>query len=461
MLRPSPIRGYALHESCDWAQAPFRPPTLGLAGWFMAAYVFLLPAQISLGASARLAISDVFMMGYALLRFTDLRIVRAAWTGWIGAVLACVTGGAVVAAVTHGISFGTILQKGIGLLFLLLSLVCLHDFMRSWNHVRWIFRVFVSAVTLHSVLFLMVMLAQNVGLLSWPSMNLGGARLAGLLIDPNAFGGLILVALIINATTRALGQPLLRGHAAMAANAALAAALMFTYSRSAWVGGLLALTGFAMLFPKRALTGFLRLLPALALAGAIVAVTILPTVVKLAQRPDQVQDRVSILTLAFNDFFSHPILGIGLGTSDVLHGQIVHNTTVWFLTEFGPLGLISILGFVASHGVMAYTAHRRLPPPQRVLPAAFLLAHVGVYGLSMGIESLYQRHWWLVLAGIGVTFAAAVDGLSLESSPSTTIDSVEADGPLVAPTTRPHWRYPGLQLAEVSSPEGDGHHLYH
>jgi hypothetical protein len=401
------------------------------------------------------------MMGYALLRFTDLRILRAAWSGWFGAILACVTGGALVAAVTHGISFGTILQKGIGLLFLLLSLVCLHDFMRSWNHLRWIFRVFVSAVTIHSVLFLMVMLAQNFGLLSWPSMNLGGARLTGLLIDPNAFGGLILVALIINATTRAHGQPLLRGHAALFANAALAAALMFTYSRSAWVGGILALTGFALLFPRRALTGFLRLLPALALAGAIIAVTILPTVLKLAQRPDQVQDRVSILTLAFNDFFSHPILGIGLGTSDVLHGQIVHNTTIWFLTEFGPLGLISILGFVASHGAMAYTAHRRLAPPQRVLPAAFLLAHVGVYGLSMGIESLYQRHWWLVLAGIGVTFAAGVDGLSLELPLATTNEPAEPDRVLVTAGARSHSRYPRRQLAEVSAPEGDGHHFHH
>jgi hypothetical protein len=333
--------------------------------------------------------------------------------------------------------------------------------MRSWNHLRWIFRVFVSAVTIHSVLFLMVMLAQNVGLLSWPSMNLGGARLTGLLIDPNAFGGLILVALIINATTRAHGQPLLRGHAALFANAALAAALMFTYSRSAWVGGMLALAGFAMLFPKRALTGFLRILPALAVAGAIIAVTILPTVLKLAQRPDQVQDRVSILTLAFNDFFSHPILGIGLGTSDVLHGQIVHNTTIWFLTEFGPLGLISILGFVASHGAMAYTAHRRLAPPQRVLPAAFLLAHVGVYGLSMGIESLYQRHWWLVLAGIGVTFAAGVDGLSLELPLATTNEPAEPDRVLVTAGARSHSRYPRRQLAEVSAPEGDGHHFHH
>jgi hypothetical protein len=453
VARLAQIQADALAESDEWGRAPFRPPALGLAGWLIAAYVALLPAQISLGASARLAISDLFMMGYAILRSTDLRVLRAAWTGWLGAILACVTVGAFVAALSHGISYGTCVQKAIGLLFLFLTLVCLHDFMRTWNHVRWVFRIFVRAVTAHTTFFLMIMLAQNVGLLAWPSMNLGGARLAGLLIDPNAFGGLILVALVINATTRANGQALLRGRGAMLANAALAGGLLFTYSRSAWVGAFLALAGFAMLYPKKALTGFIRALPGMALAAAVVALTILPTVMHLAQRPDQVQDRVSILSLAFNDFFTHPILGIGLGTSDVLHGQIVHNTTVWFLTEFGPFGLISILGFVGSHAVMAFTAHRRLSRTQRVLPAALLLAHVGVYGLSLGIESLYQRHWWLILAGIGVTFAAATDGLSLESpegAPAATSPlATRAKGQALV-----HARSPRLGLAGIS-PIGD------
>jgi hypothetical protein len=79
----------------------------------------------------------------------------------------------------------------------------------------------------------------------------------------------------------------------------------------------------------------------------------------------------------------------------------------------------------------------------------------------MGIESLYQRHWWLVLAGIGVTFAAGVDGLSLESPLATTNESAEPDRVLVTAGARSQGRYPRRQLAEVSAPEGDGHHFHH
>ena len=32
---------------------------------------------------------------------------------------------------------------------------------------------------------------------------------------------------------------------------------------------------------------------------------------------------------------------------------------------------------------------------------ALLLAHMAMFGLAMGIEALYQRHWWLIVALIG------------------------------------------------------------
>jgi len=36
--------------------------------------------------------------------------------------------------------------------------------------------------------------------------------------------------------------------------------------------------------------------------------------------------------------------------------------------------------------------------PARTFALALLSAHGAMLGLSVGIEALYQRHWWLVLA---------------------------------------------------------------
>ena len=36
---------------------------------------------------------------------------------------------------------------------------------------------------------------------------------------------------------------------------------------------------------------------------------------------------------------------------------------------------------------------------------ALLLAHTAMFGLAMGIEAFYQRHWWLVLGLIASSYS--------------------------------------------------------
>jgi hypothetical protein len=40
-----------------------------------------------------------------------------------------------------------------------------------------------------------------------------------------------------------------------------------------------------------------------------------------------------------------------------------------------------------------------------LLVLGLMAAHVGMLGLSLGIEALYQRHWWMVMAFLGSAYA--------------------------------------------------------
>ena len=110
-----------------------------------------------------------------------------------------------------------------------------------------------------------------------------------------------------------------------------------------------------------------------------------------------------------------PVVGIGLHGAFALHGRIVHNTLLWFLTEFGLFGLVAVSGLLGSYVVRALVARRELPPAHKAMPLALLAAFAGMIGVSMGIEAFYQRHWWVVMAGITACYAW---GLSRHAGPA-------------------------------------------
>jgi putative inorganic carbon (HCO3(-)) transporter len=110
------------------------------------------------------------------------------------------------------------------------------------------------------------------------------------------------------------------------------------------------------------------------------------------------------------------VFGIGLGTSEARHDLQIHNTSLWFLTEMGPIGFVSIVGLVVVLALWAMRSARDAPAPIAALAMAALVAHLTMYGLSMGIEALYQRHWWFIWAIIGWCHALDVSRVETPQS---------------------------------------------
>ena len=50
-------------------------------------------------------------------------------------------------------------------------------------------------------------------------------------------------------------------------------------------------------------------------------------------------------------------------------------------------------------------AYRFAPAREQALVLGLLLAHTAMFGLAMGIEAFYQRHWWFVLGLIASSYS--------------------------------------------------------
>lgn len=97
-----------------------------------------------------------------------------------------------------------------------------------------------------------------------------------------------------------------------------------------------------------------------------------------------------------------PLLGIGLGSFDWEQERAkaatrVHipNTALWLLTETGLVGVL-LFGafFLACFRVVLVQLHR---PNRDPFLAGFLGVLLVVAGASIGMEAMYQRHVWLLL----------------------------------------------------------------
>ncbi|HUR50675.1 MAG TPA: O-antigen ligase family protein, partial [Mycobacteriales bacterium] len=262
-------------------------------------------------------------------------------------------------------------------------------------------RAFVLGAVANAALALITFLVERVAGLRVPLVNepFVDSRLSGLLIDPNAFGGLIATALVLHLVTSAAGAPLLSRRVSRLATVCLPLALALTFSRSAWIGTVFGLGAVAAADP-RLLRKAARALAAPLLVVLPLVLLNLPGAASLAERPGQVSARLDIANQALADVAAHPLSGIGLGVYEQRHGVIVHNTALWFLTEMGLVGLIAFLGFILLQVRRATWMIVRGPEQAWVVGAALLGAVFVGLGLSLGIEAFYQRYWWMAFAGL-------------------------------------------------------------
>ncbi len=88
------------------------------------------------------------------------------------------------------------------------------------------------------------------------------------------------------------------------------------------------------------------------------------------------------------------------------------------MTEFGILGLLVLAGFLGWFLWRGIQAYRRAPADQKPVVLSLVIAHAGMFTLSMGIEAFYTRPWWLVFALIACAYCIASRPQIFVESPS-------------------------------------------
>jgi len=409
--------GVAFEVREIWARFHNRMEASNVAWWFLVAYVLLLPVQFRTLYGFRFAPSDLCLVTFLVFSLRRLVIRRHSWSVWHAGVLAMFLWGLLVALLRTGhITTYALVNKTLGILVLFSLYVGITSRVKTWPEVRFLLRVFVINVVIHTGFALTVFL---VGLrsghpASW--INYAGVRLSGFLVNPNAFGGLLAVALAIQLGSRCWKRPLLPGYLGLACEVVLAGGLVLTYSRSAWLAFLAVLVCLIVFRPRVAI----RAIGVAGLALALVVVALggehLGPSVKIAMR--SAHDRIVLAEAAIERVWKSPVLGIGTGVfleepieepikewvensaGSSIHMSI-HNTLLWALVEFGGVGLLVMVGFLLWFVVCGVKSYPFLDNRQKCLLLSLLLAHAAMGGLSLGIEAFYQRHWWYVMGLLG------------------------------------------------------------
>ena len=378
----------------------------GILALLVAGYVALLPYLFQVGDRLNFAPSDCFLLLVPMLAAAQLKFRGPAWPVWHTGILLIFALGSFVAVLRFGdLDRYELLNKDAGLLLPFLSYTAITSTVTEWKDVRRILRIFIFSAVIENLVAIGGFLAAYFFGVATPFTRYEGLRLSGMLLDPNAYGGFLVVALVLCEAASWGRQPLLRQPLLWFSRLTLALGILFTFSRSAWLGLGLA---FVLLFAIR---------PALALRPVLVGVLATPCLIlflgrrflpifeELASRPKQVQERFDLIHQALLAFARHPLLGGGLGSFRIAAGEVAHNSAMWFLADFGLAGLAALLTFLAWFFAKAWLTYRFAPETEQPIALALLLAHAAMVGVAMGIEAFYQRYWWLVLALIASAYS--------------------------------------------------------
>jgi O-antigen ligase len=382
------------------------PRASGILTVLVTGYVVLLPFQFEAGNGMNFAPADCLMLLVLLLAAGQLKYRKPAWTIWHFGIPAIFAAGSLVAALRFGgIDRYELLNKDAGLLLPFLSYLAITSAITDWDQLRHVLRVFTLSVVLQNILAVGAFLLAYFFGLANPFTRYGGLRLSGMLLDPNAYGGLLVAAFVI-CEGGSLGRaPLFKGVMLWISRLTLLLGILFTFSRSAWMALALSLVLLCALQTRVAIRLVLAGLLAAPCLFLLMGHRFLPVFEEMASRPKQVQGRFDLIHDAIQAFSLHPLVGGGIGSFRLGEGEIAHNSAMWFLADFGILGLTVLLGFLGWFFAKAWYAYRFAPAREQSLVLALLLAHTAMFGLAMGIEAFYQRHWWLVLGLIASSYS--------------------------------------------------------
>jgi O-antigen ligase len=354
------------------------------------------------------ALADACLPLILVLAAGQLKYRKPAWSTWHLALLLVFAAGSLVTAMQiSALGRFALMNKDLGLVLLFFSYAAVTSATRDWRDVRRVLRILVVSAVLQNVAGVACFLAAYwFGVQTFVLYD--GKRLAGMLLDPNAYGGFLVVTIAICEASSWGRAPLLTRSELWFARATLGLGLLFTFSRSAWAS-----LGLVLLV----LCAFRRQMAVrIAVVGAVAVPTLLllkqtrflSFVTHMAGRAEVGETRFQLFQHAWAQFADSSPVGGGLGSFVANNGTIAHNTAMWYLADFGIVGLTVLVGFMYWFVRRSLAAYRLAPEHEKPIVLALLLAHVGMMGLAMGIEASYQRHWWLTLALIASSYRVAL-----------------------------------------------------
>jgi O-antigen ligase len=242
-----------------------------------------------------------------------------------------------------------------------------------------------------------------------PSTLVQGERLCSTMTgDPNIYGGLVAIGLLVTATDRGL-RPATR----LLRSSVLILALLASGSRSAVLGAMAGMVTLTVVRARDPLTTGLRSAFTLT-AAAIAAIVVVSTGLGAASverlwgffwRSFTVTSRLDLYEQALKEFTEHPITGLGIGgfremNAFELGGQVthyvVHNVYLWAFVDLGIAGGFLLIGLLAGTVWHCVRSARGRPAMRSAAVVAAGLMAMVVFNLF--IDGFYQRHFWVLVA---------------------------------------------------------------
>ncbi len=233
----------------------------------------------------------------------------------------------------------------------------------------------------------------------------GEGRLCGFLVDPNAYGG-FLVSVLVPVVAQCVLTT--RSRAMLVVNAGvLFYGVLLTSSRSAWLALAAGLGALFLILRGRERIRLAIVMAVFAVVLVLHVFVLSPASRGLATRGVQIETRKMLMEEAVASALRAPLRGIGLGVFQTLpgsRGYIVHTTYLWLLAETGFVGLallLIMLGFVFWQYRKSLERGGALTRP---VALGVISAMAAWLGLMVGIEALYQRHFWFLAGVLGVLY---------------------------------------------------------
>ena len=246
-----------------------------------------------------------------------------------------------------------------------------------------------------------------------------GQRARALFDDVNVFGPFMVPILLI-VLQEMLEPRLIRWRRPLmgAILFLLAAAILFSYSRAAWLNAIVAIVVFFGVFSVRR-GGSRRLVPLL----LILVVTVIAGsfIVSASGSEEFLSQRATLQEYDVERFEAqdagiklaeqHP-LGIGPGQFEPVVQYAAHSTFIRTFTEQGILGLVAFVGLALSTLVLAGRNAVLGRHTYGIGSPALLAAWCGLLVNSLFVDTLHWRHLWLVAALIWVGALRSTGGLA-------------------------------------------------